>query len=172
MLYETQFSNLFIDEIWSWTPCSVPCYSSSCCCLSVILICELVQIHFWDLVNLMTSVWWLKGNYEDIAGLCFCNQSDVSNEDTGVLDFNVHFLPPHAVLKASSLLWAIWFNNHPEQLQLTWLVSIWCLLTTLNFGFFFCQMRIMKPASEGSCVDYITEQMRAYFSPWHAVQAH
>lgn len=38
-----------------------------------------------------------------------------------------------------------------KQLQLTWLGSIGCPLTTLNFSFFICKMGIMKPSLWGRC---------------------
>ena len=56
MLCEIQFSNLFINKIWSFKSMLDFVLQQLLPFLLVILICEWFQIDFWDLVNLMKLV--------------------------------------------------------------------------------------------------------------------
>lgn len=155
MLCEIQFSNLFINKIWSFKSMLDFVLQQLLPFLLVILICEWFQIDFWDLVNLMKLVIFKKKK-KNKQGHCrslflqsircerwrhMCNWLKNINFCLRLFFFSYTFCS-----KGSS-----WTNQ--EQILLTWLGSIGYIITTLNFSFLICEMSIMKPRLWSSSED-------------------
>lgn len=108
---------------------------------------------FWDLVILMRSRGLIKKKSKSIANLCFCNQSDVRDEDTCLQLMKKHRLPTFVSGSFSHVsLWEIQFNSYPgaNPVDLAWIN-----LMHLNHSglYFICEMRIVKARLGGSCKD-------------------
>ena len=131
-LCEIQVSKLFINNNWSLKSILGFVLLQF---LFIITVCEQFQIYWYS--EILSSWWsqeeWLKKS-KSIANLCFCSQSDVRDADTCLQPMKKHQLPAfvsgsfsHVPSERASL------TVTQEQIQLTWLGSIWCILSTLNF---------------------------------------
>lgn len=154
-LCEIQFSNLFINNNWSLKSILDFVLQQLPQFLFIITICEQFQIYWYS--EILSSWWsqeeWLKKKSKSIANLCFCNQSDVRDEDTCLQLMKKHQLSTFVSGSFSHVsLWEIQFNSYPgaNPVDLAWINLMHLNHSELHF---ICEMRIMKARSWGSCKD-------------------
>lgn len=152
-LCEIQLSRLFIDSNWSLRPILGFVLQQLLPLLFTITVCEQFQTCWYS--EILSSWWsqeeWLKKRARALLIFVFAI-SQVWEMKTHVFDWwtsiNFQLLSQALFYMFPSERSSLTVTQ--EQTQLTWLGSIWCILTTLSF---ICEMRIMKARLWGSCKD-------------------